>query len=183
MDKFRKPSNSVCYTPQSEPYRIYLDRLEVKRNKLWTRERERERTKKCTDEEKIEKGIISCKLKIHKWGKLCKRERRYSQIKYRDWTAGIVKRTQQTKRTYLLRASSQLQDSPFWKPSLCSTNNTNALSPVPFPARDVAKLHKRGVNQVRASTHKCNTATFLRCKGTKHLQGRNHLWDLDVMEC
>jgi hypothetical protein len=24
MDKVRKPSNSVCYTPSSEPYRIYL---------------------------------------------------------------------------------------------------------------------------------------------------------------
>jgi hypothetical protein len=23
MDKVRKPSNSVCYTPSSEPYRIY----------------------------------------------------------------------------------------------------------------------------------------------------------------
>jgi hypothetical protein len=23
MDKFREPSNSVCYTPSSEPYRIY----------------------------------------------------------------------------------------------------------------------------------------------------------------
>jgi hypothetical protein len=24
MDKVRNPSNSVCYTPSSEPYRIYL---------------------------------------------------------------------------------------------------------------------------------------------------------------
>jgi hypothetical protein len=24
MDKVRKPSNSVCYTPSSEPYRIYI---------------------------------------------------------------------------------------------------------------------------------------------------------------
>jgi hypothetical protein len=24
MDKVRKPSNSVCYTPSSEPYRIYV---------------------------------------------------------------------------------------------------------------------------------------------------------------
>jgi hypothetical protein len=24
MDKFRKPSNSVCYTPSSQPYRIYF---------------------------------------------------------------------------------------------------------------------------------------------------------------
>jgi hypothetical protein len=23
MDKVQKPSNSVCYTPSSEPYRIY----------------------------------------------------------------------------------------------------------------------------------------------------------------
>jgi hypothetical protein len=24
MDKVRNPSNSVCYTPSSEPYRIYM---------------------------------------------------------------------------------------------------------------------------------------------------------------
>jgi hypothetical protein len=24
MDKVQKPSNSVCYTPSSEPYRIYM---------------------------------------------------------------------------------------------------------------------------------------------------------------
>jgi hypothetical protein len=27
MDKVRKPSNSVCYTPSSEPYRIYCSYL------------------------------------------------------------------------------------------------------------------------------------------------------------
>jgi hypothetical protein len=29
MDKVRKPSNSVCYTPSTEPYRIYSDYVDV----------------------------------------------------------------------------------------------------------------------------------------------------------
>jgi hypothetical protein len=29
MDKVQKPSNSVCYTPWSEPYRIYYDGYNV----------------------------------------------------------------------------------------------------------------------------------------------------------
>jgi hypothetical protein len=28
MDKVQKPSNSECYTPSSEPFRIYLYRLQ-----------------------------------------------------------------------------------------------------------------------------------------------------------
>jgi hypothetical protein len=32
MDKVRNPSNSVCYTPSSEPYRIYLNSVVVRYN-------------------------------------------------------------------------------------------------------------------------------------------------------
>jgi hypothetical protein len=29
MEKFQKPSNSECYTPSSEPYRIYFYQIHV----------------------------------------------------------------------------------------------------------------------------------------------------------
>jgi hypothetical protein len=41
MDKVRKPSNSVCYTPSSEPYRIYLKKciyiVPLSSTHLWLR--------------------------------------------------------------------------------------------------------------------------------------------------
>jgi hypothetical protein len=30
MEKAQKPSNSECYTPSSEPFRIYLDNFSLK---------------------------------------------------------------------------------------------------------------------------------------------------------
>jgi hypothetical protein len=33
MEKVQKPSNSVCYTPPSEPFRIFYECFEQKENK------------------------------------------------------------------------------------------------------------------------------------------------------